>query len=193
MYPIKYHIPKAQYVKLYANYMLVDLVSKTTLLGTDELVYLPNKIKIMPLLALENDLVPAQNYLLKSALERVALMYNLITPIIDKEYLGLAEIAIDDEVFNYMPPIVECDHGKIYVSDGIHRIYHALINRINIPVTLVYATRYEYYAKPLDMRIANMIPVDNKPEVKHHYTDPENPRRLYRDYNKILQGIQPKR
>ena len=150
------------------------------------------------------ELAPAQKYVLSRNLYRTRILHDefilkgIDTLALDKGLLYSTEYGS----YYLIPPVVEVMHDEAgndihLINDGMHRIYTALQMEVPIMVTLISGVpeRYPYYAAPakngwVDVNVYSGI---SEVKDKRDYVDFENRKDLYRDFNAVFPGVQPKR
>jgi len=141
----------------------------------------------------------AQTYVLKSDSQKVGHLYNALKEFgIDMVDIStLLEITIEDEsgnetTFSYIPPVVEwTPEDGYYISDGMHRFDFFLRFCFSARMMIVVKNpSAPYYALPCDLTWDTLPMVDERPEVRKIYRDPDNYKALFRDYNSQFPGIQ---
>ncbi|MCK5716129.1 MAG: hypothetical protein KAH77_01480 [Thiomargarita sp.] len=94
--------------------------------------------------------------------------------------------------YTIMPPVIEHDGNML--ADGMHRVYYA--RQRGITARVVYAqNNHPYYAYPLQNGWDDVmeIPILTSNFKRKEYKEPDNHTRLFRDYNKVFEGVQVKR
>lgn len=174
---------------------------KVTLLNSDVRPYRNAKIsfnaKVNPA-----SLIPCQNYVLNSQLQNISEMIKQlpISPLamLSSRFIkvGGCKFSVGGKMMSLIPPIIEEKHnGGLIVADGMHRCFYALHHDLSIDVILIKEIDdgYPYYALPLPNGWKDVKIVDSKPDIGKEYLEPDNYKRLFRDYNKQFENVQMKR
>jgi hypothetical protein len=186
---------------------LLDALRRTRLVGFDGAQpYARAALDVEPAMDAGN-LAPAQRYVLRGTVAKILeLREALLARGVDVFALdgGLRVRTSDapDEVVPVLPPIVEESReadGRtvLLVADGIHRVFAA--RSLGLPIAAVVARgvppRYPYYALALDGGWADLVELDELPDlfVKKTYRNPGNYRALFRDFNAQFPGVQQER
>ena len=142
----------------------------------------------------------AQRYVLKSDYKKIEEIYEAIRDF-GLHPLSLNtfyEITLDTGVtFPFIPPIIEwTPEDGYYVADGMHRMDYCCRNFNyrdyggNPNVIIIKNPSAPYYALPCELNWDTLPMVDERPEVRKTYRDPNNYKALFRDYNSQFPGIQ---
>lgn len=150
-------------------------------------------------LAFVREIMPAQYYVLRSDLERVALLRRRVMEhtnrTIDILALdGYIRVILDDGVVDVIPPIVETSNeanGKTprIVVDGMHRLYLALLEWIDPRVVSISGASAPYYAFPIpgDNPWGQVKLYDSLPEgLLKRWPRQENHKQLFRDFDSVF-------
>ncbi len=136
----------------------------------------------------------AQRYVLKSELDKVddfnedlKNKFSINPPHSD----NIIEVFLDNGMFTHIPPIIEwTPEDDYYVSDGMHRLYRESLRSYCAKVIVVKMPSSLYYSYPCKLDWGTLPIVDERPEVRKAYRDPNNYKALFRDYNSQFPGIQ---
>lgn len=136
----------------------------------------------------------AQNYILRSDYKKINKLISTLLHEFEISLLNcgtLWEISTEEEVFPYIPPIVEVYNGEWIIADGMHRM-KTFQNIFNHPpkVVVIHNPSIPYYALPNGLSLKEIPIVDDRPKVRKAYRDPDNYKALFRDYNSQFPGIQ---
>ncbi|MGI8667903.1 MAG: hypothetical protein ACR2N4_18050 [Jatrophihabitans sp.] len=152
-------------------------------------------------------LAPAQNYVLRPNLRRIAQLRAALLGIgrdlfalTGGLYLRTAESGA--ELIPVIPPIIEQSHEPdgstvLLISDGLHRVYSA--RQAGSTIAAIVVTRlpaeYPYYAYPLRGGWSQVTELAELPtgHQKKDYRQPEHYKALFRDFNAVLPGLQQQR
>lgn len=179
---------------------ILKRLREVTLLCSDVKPYSKAKItfsaKINP-----TSLVPCQNYVLNSQLQNIRDMIDKlpISPLgmLSSRFCQVGGICFSDsgKAMTLLPPIIENWAGQLIVADGMHRCFYALQRGLPIDVIFIREINEEcpYYALPLPNGWKDVNIVDEKPAIGKVYREPDNYKRLFRDYNGQFPDVQMKR
>lgn len=155
-----------------------------------------------------NLLMPAQRYVLSPILHRTLRLREAILACEQRiDIFGLRGglwVSVDggpDEM-PVIPPIIEESFegggsSVNLINDGLHRVFSA--RSLGLPINVVLATgvpqEYPYYSYPLsggwdDVEVLDDLDAGYE---KKSYREPNDHKALFRDFNAVFAGVQPKR
>lgn len=154
-----------------------------------------------------DDLVPAQNYVLRPGVDRAGRLREALAPHgVDPLALGGAALVTtsDDpgEQVPLLPPVVEESAERdgttvLLVADGMHRVWLARRLGLGVEVVVVRGVdpQWPYYAYPLPDGWAGVEELDalQPGRQKKDYRQPQSYKALFRDYNAVFPGVQQER
>lgn len=146
-------------------------------------------------------LTPCQNYVLNDRLQDISTMITdlKVSPLglLSSRFCQLAgcRFSHDKKMLSLIPPIIENWNGQLIIADGMHRCFYALHHDLPIDVIIIKEIDEEtpYYALPLPNGWKDVKIVDEKPESGKVYREPDDYKRLFRDYNGQFPNVQLKR
>lgn len=175
---------KPQRIGVISSTELLSRLKRTRLRGFDQAeVYRHAVLTLEPVeIAM---LLPTQTYVLKHIVE-------LIEGLADSLGVFSLDGALIIDGVPFLPPIVEESLEGLIINDGMHRVWAARKRgtHINAVVIRNVPPQYPYYAYPLENGWAGVAEVDEQPDVKKRYRDPENYKALFRDFNEAFPGVQ---
>jgi hypothetical protein len=153
-----------------------------------------------------DQLVPAQRYVLRPIVDKIAELREALLPLGHDVFKLDGGLIVrndeDDDDIPVIPPIVEESRepdGRtvLLINDGIHRVYAARRAGMPIQVAVVRGVpeEYPYYAFALSDGWASVKEFDELPDSfqKKEYRVPESYRLLFRNFNELFPGVQKMR
>lgn len=179
---------------------LIDRLRTVRLKGYSGMPYESCLIDVIPMQI--QHITPCQNYVLRSNVDNVLHVHDFLVSKLESAFTLTNAYVLDvgQQLVPFLPPVVEHQVvdgvPQFILNDGMHRVYAARELGLScINVVLIIGCDYPYYAYPVDGGWSAVEVLDQMVEgyTKKRYTDPDNYKALFRQFNDVFPGIQVQR